>query len=81
MCFQRPYDFVLSMDSPPPLEHPALKVWLIHDQPITSLMLKMVVLAISELIQLISPSKAIWDEWARIFKYEYNISRTMAIYE
>ena len=41
----------------------------------------MVILSNGKPIQLISPSKAIWDEWALTFRYKPNISRMLGIYE
>ena len=35
---------------------------------------------ISEPMQLITPTKAIWDEWASMYGYESNISQIVEVY-
>jgi hypothetical protein len=68
-------------DDPPPLEAPHFTTWVVQDRAVTSWLLKMAVPAIAEPMQLISPSKAIWDEWARMYGYRSNITRTVDIFE
>ena len=68
-------------DDPPPLQAPHSSTWVIQDRAVTSWMLKMAIPAIAEPMQLISPSRAIWDEWARMYGYQSNIGRTVDIFE
>ena len=68
-------------DAPPLLEAPHFSTWVIQDRAVTSWMLKMAIPAIAEPMQLISPSRAIWDEWARMYGYQSNIGRTVDIFE
>ena len=68
-------------NAPPLLEAPHFSTWVIQDRAVTSWMLKMAIPEISEPMQLISPSRAIWDEWARMYGYQSNIGRTVDIFE
>ena len=44
-------------------------------------LLKLAIPSISEPMQLITLSKAIWDEWASMYGYESNISQFVEVYE
>ena len=44
-------------------------------------LLKQVIPSISEPMQLITSTKAIWDEWAFMYGYESNISQIVEVYE
>lgn len=44
-------------------------------------MIKMIISTISESMVVIYLSKVIWYEWAQMYRYESNISRTIDIYE
>ncbi|XP_078445756.1 uncharacterized protein LOC144714839 [Wolffia australiana] len=68
-------------DDPPSLEDPRFATWITQDQAVTSWLLKMAIPTIAEPMQLLSPSKAIWDEWARMYGYRSNIGRTVEIVE
>ncbi|XP_078439258.1 uncharacterized protein LOC144709554 [Wolffia australiana] len=68
-------------DDPPSLEDPRFATWITQDQAVTSWLLKMAIPTIAEPMQLLSPSKAIWDEWARMYGYHSNIGRTVEIVE
>ncbi|XP_078447656.1 uncharacterized protein LOC144716399 [Wolffia australiana] len=63
------------------LEDPRFATWVTQDQAVTAWLLKMAIPVIAEPMQLISPSKAIWDEWARMYGYRSNIGRTVEIVE
>ncbi|XP_078429368.1 uncharacterized protein LOC144701428 [Wolffia australiana] len=66
---------------PPSLEDPRFATWVTQDQAVTSWLLKMAIPTIAEPMQLLSPSKAIWDEWALMYGYRSNIGRTVEIVE
>ncbi|XP_078445042.1 uncharacterized protein LOC144714219 [Wolffia australiana] len=68
-------------DDPPSLEDPRFATWITQDQAVTSWLLKMAIPTIAKWMQLLSPSKAIWDEWARMYGYRSNIGRTVEIVE
>ncbi|XP_078435034.1 uncharacterized protein LOC144706034 [Wolffia australiana] len=68
-------------DDPPSLEDPRFATWITQEQAVTSWLLKMAILTIVEPMQLLSPSKAIWDEWACMYGYRSNIGRTVEIVE
>ena len=68
-------------EDPPSLEDPRLAEWIIQDRAVISWLLKMTIPAIAEPMQLITPSKAIWEEWMRMYGYKSNISRTVDVFE
>ena len=68
-------------DDPPPFEDPSFSRWTVQDQAVTAWLLKMAIPVIAEPMHLISPSKAIWDEWARMYGYRSNIGRTVEVVE
>ena len=68
-------------DDPASTRGSPLHAWVVQDRAVTSWLLKMAIPSIAEPMQLISPSKTIWDEWTRMYGYRSNISRTVDIFE
>ena len=69
------------VNNPPPFKGPSHITWLIEDQPILIWLLKLEIPSISELMHLITPTKAIWDERASMYDYESNISWIVEVYK
>ena len=65
----------------PPFGDPSRTTWFVEDQAIMAWLLKLEIPSICELMHIITPTKAIWDEWASIYRYESNISRIVEVYE
>ena len=69
------------MNDPSPLKDPNHPMWFIEDQVVMAWLLKLAISLISEPIQLITPTKAIWDKWASMYGYESNISWIVEVCE
>ena len=69
------------VNDPPPFGDPSHTSWFIKDQAVMAWLLKLVILSISEPMQLITSTKAIWDKWAFMYGYESNVSQIVEVYE
>ena len=81
-CFLRIHSHLsFLMVDPTPFDDPSHTLWFIENLAITTWLLKLGIPSISESVQLIIPTKAIWDEWSSMYGYESNVSWIVKVYE
>ena len=68
-------------NDPPPFRDPTHTTLFMEDQVVMAWLIKLGIHSICEPIQLITPAQDIWDKWAFMYGYEFNISWIDKVYE